>query len=409
MPPTATVGFPIIFFVKNWIVIDPVTQGEFGRIPLPPPTEGPLRIWVARKGDRIILSSTGIRYLLLSASGNFKRLRVLDRSAVHSSTLVPVTSSSHGQALYVNHAAFVQRHPSYASSFFSLWSEETALDLGFTPDEFHAAILSWSKLSTSSLDRGLAALYFGRTQDATFNFTRAASDAQEPIAALRSAAFAYALEQDYARSELLLNQVIERSGRLDPQSFRNLGYVFTLDGKSIQAQEQFDKASQLDRQNLLIPTISLPENKLRPTYYLNPDEAMAALIQIRQTVEKAIQESPNRAAAPLDLLRPAYTRSEAQFNAWIDILAAAVANGNVKDLRKSVEYTGISNQAESAMTEILRLVEPTKSYPRDLKNLGVIIWSHRKDHTANDRAVFADYLRSKARWSPWNEIVPGTQ
>jgi tetratricopeptide (TPR) repeat protein len=244
VPASLKPGFPIVFYVDGWIVFSPNYNGEYGAVPFPGFDAPPIKLIVVRPRNPILRSEAGIHTLLLGATTQFNRLSA--------EAIGTGSRESAQQFLPVNLASFQadQTSDSYgrAKAAFKFWLARQSKMLGFTEEELADAIASWADKRKTPFDEGLSFLYLGRVDDALSLLSKIKTEAADTTL-LRTIAFGYGLQKDWAASAKLLREAIAKN-KVDPSLYSSLGHVLELDGKEQEASEAFAEAQRLKKENL---------------------------------------------------------------------------------------------------------------------------------------------------------------
>jgi tetratricopeptide (TPR) repeat protein len=152
LPVGSKPGRPVQLEVEGWLILLP-NDGGSGRVYLPDPTEPPVAVKVARKGDRAaLLTDTNIENLL------FERFFRLETDEDRISGVEGINATRSGRLLLVS----LQNGAALGAStetegFLKEKSEQFSIPL----KELETAIESWVKRAESPYAKALAALYRG--------------------------------------------------------------------------------------------------------------------------------------------------------------------------------------------------------------------------------------------------------
>ena len=180
--PPLKIGFPVIFYVTGWAVVEPCASVR-GRTYLPHPDADEIMVRALRKGDKRLLSRGPIACIMVQKAAQFVRparplpptgLKVKVSSLVNQiDPMASFVGEQNAFGLYP-YATIVVSAFSLAPSSLSEgqdlsddFLQEQSTDMGFSPDQLSAAILEWIKSATDPYELGLAAFYEGRYSDAS--------------------------------------------------------------------------------------------------------------------------------------------------------------------------------------------------------------------------------------------------
>lgn len=252
VPSSMKKGFLITFWVKGWIITDPISYGVPGKIPLPPKELEPIPIVVIKPGDQRLLSEMGSRLVVLSATSQFKELGNLEVRAVQSQHDREFQTMAYISKLLPDSNNRVK-------SFFRQWIKQKAKEFAVEPSKLQQSILAWTHQAKSTFDIALASLYLGKI-DKPIQLLGANVGDNIPVQQseiFQIMAFGYALQANFKLSEKYLLKAIEASGDLEPDLYKNLGYVYILDGKKDDAERAFAAAETLVQENPVLDDIPL--------------------------------------------------------------------------------------------------------------------------------------------------------
>ncbi len=191
--PPLKVGFPVIFYVTDWSVVEPCVLAR-GRTYLPDPEAEEITVRALRKGDKRLLSRGSIGCIVMQKAAQFVRpIRPAPPTGLKI-TVSGLFNPSEPAGSQIVKPNLFHLYP-YAtivgstflllpSSRYSLLStksvsldegqdspddflQDQAMELGFTTEQLSNAIKEWGKSATDPYEQGLAALYEQRYLDAS--------------------------------------------------------------------------------------------------------------------------------------------------------------------------------------------------------------------------------------------------
>jgi hypothetical protein len=172
-------GFPVVFTVEGWAVVDPCVHGR-GRTYLPDPKAVGIAITALRLGDRQLLASRdSVRCILIQKASHFPN-RPLPPTGLKAtvSSNMPRNGESpepkahgpegktSGQMMFLRASYQTVANDSSDDETADFLRDQAAV-LGANPEELSQAITDWSKAATDPYDQGLAAFYERRFADAS--------------------------------------------------------------------------------------------------------------------------------------------------------------------------------------------------------------------------------------------------
>jgi len=258
-------GDPIIFQVKDWVIVDPYV-GESGRTYVPRNDVEPIKIAVARKGDQSLLSNQQLIQQIVQGVTS----RIVPK---------PVLSAE-----------------------FDHFLADQATELGFTVEQLESAITAWSKNVQEPYQKGLAALYVRQYRQAGAYIQQSISSSENNLVSKYiSLAAAENGQGHYPAAESALRKACALRGD-NPLALRGLGQVLDAEAKYSEAEPLDQRALAIDEKALgpEHPEVARDFNNLA-TLYLDQGKYAKAEPLYRQALaidEKALgAEHPSVAAA----------------------------------------------------------------------------------------------------------------
>jgi tetratricopeptide (TPR) repeat protein len=253
MPATMQPGLLVTFYVEGWIVIDPCFNGQRGTVPLPSPQAGTLTIKVARRGDKVLISDSGIRNLLLGIIQEIHARKATSFDSGHALgarydansprfTTVRLTANSRSSVFQPIGEPDIQL-------LFRSWINKNASSLGITGPDIESAIRSWINAANSDFDRGLGDLYLGKVKEGISLIEKSAANPELRLSAYSLIGTLYSFQNKFAEAENYFQKAIDSGGDLDPDLFDDLSTALALQGKSSEAKKAVMEAIRLIQSN----------------------------------------------------------------------------------------------------------------------------------------------------------------
>lgn len=267
-------GTPIILQVKKWIIFDPYSQGQRGRLFLPDqssPQAEPIHVQVRLPGEPDLLSAAGIKPVLeekasildlkaLPARGD-ELASVSRADSARTASSSPLIQSQAKGVYFASLQAPAEEPPeppaapasttpggpapeegSQATQLVAVsappgFLKAKAAELGFSEEQLRSAIDEFSKAARDPYARGLAALHERRYAEASSEIRESLETASDKVAKLISLATAEVEQQNYEAAKAAL---IAAGGIRSTNTtlLNNLGVVLT-----VVARYQFAKAA----------------------------------------------------------------------------------------------------------------------------------------------------------------------
>jgi len=213
LPSQLEPGDPILFRVKDWVVIDPFV-GASGRTYVPRSSVEPMKIVVARKGDPGLLSNRQLIQQIIQGV---------------TSQIGPNSAS-----------------PRESDHFLA----DQAKELGFTVEQLKLAITAWSKSVQEPYQKGLAALYARRYPEASAYIQQSISSSEtDLVSKYSSLALAQYGQGHCPAAETALRKAYALHSD-DPLVLNFLGVVLDAEAKYSEAEPLYQRALSIDEKVL---------------------------------------------------------------------------------------------------------------------------------------------------------------
>ena len=318
LQPPLRVGFPVIFTVVGWVVIDPCS-GDRGREYLPDPDAEVINLKVLRPRDPRLLKTVGMTCLLTANSSRLPApkkkiagvpgasLRSDDPTSFAGAVLpaLPGIWDSRGAGPFefpapgptgpfllpaAYHPPFQAQSSPADSSHLppqvdDAFLAEQAKELGFSTDEIKAAITNFSKSAEDPWQKGLVAIYEGRFAEAVGLIHKSIEASPSDIDRYVPLGYAEYMQGHYAAAEAALRKVLAVHPN-DPLLLTNLGTVLGVEGKNNEAEDDLKKAISL---NEVIQgadsTVTAQSRSMLGVLYLEEAKLPLAEEQLRKALE----------------------------------------------------------------------------------------------------------------------------
>jgi len=231
LPSQLEPGDPILFRVKDWVVVDPFV-GASGRTYIPRSNVEPMKIVVARKGDRGLLSNQ----------------QLIQKIVQGVTSQIGPNSTSQPEADH--------------------FLADQARELGFTAEQLELAITAWSKNVQAPYQKGLAALYARQYQEASADIQHSISSSENDLVGkYDSLAAAEYGQGHYPASESALRKANAIHSN-DPLVLNFLGVVLDAEAKYSEAEPLYQRALAIDEKALgpKHPRVATDLNNLAALY-----------------------------------------------------------------------------------------------------------------------------------------------
>lgn len=267
--PPLEIGFPYIFHVEGWVVIDPCVLAR-GRVYLPNPKAEKIAIRVLTRGDSRIKTKS-IACILVQEASRIKPQAAITKgprsmlqttsSAILARILRPPLPLRRMKVAHVVETAYHAEAPQNKSQAAAVepasdqlpvdtFVEKQAQELGLTAQELASAIDQWSRSTSDSYQKGLAAFHQGRYVEArqylSDSVKSPGGDIIEHYVPLGRAEFETG---HYAAAEAALRKVLAVH-KDDPLVLTNLGLVLSEEYRDAEAEPLLKRALSIDEQNL---------------------------------------------------------------------------------------------------------------------------------------------------------------
>ncbi|HMD99609.1 MAG TPA: tetratricopeptide repeat protein [Terriglobia bacterium] len=233
-------GDPIIFRVRNWVVIDPFV-GTSGKTYIPKSSAESVKIVVARKGDPGLLS-------------NQQLVQQIVQGVTSQISPKPTSAPESDQFL-----------------------ADQASELGFTVEQLKSAITEWSKNVQGPYQKGLAALYAHQYPEASTYLQQSISSSENDLVSkYNSLAAAEYGQGHYPAAE----SALRKAGAVhsdDPLILNDLGVVLDAEAKYGEAEPLLKRTLAIDQKALgpEHPNVATNLNSLATLYYKQGEYAEA--------------------------------------------------------------------------------------------------------------------------------------
>lgn len=201
-------GFPVVFSVDGWVVMDPYS-GARGRMNIPQDKRAPIQIVVSKSGSASLFSQQQITHMVEEIVSRLRPKETAQASGVDSLA-------------------------------------EKAKEIGVTPERLKSAVDDWSHKASAPYDKGLAALQEQKYAEAS-RFIEESINPADPGAAAKyiSLGSAEYYQGHYPRAEAALLKARE----LEPNNSKvlsTLGIVLRSEGKYQEAGDVLKKALEFE-------------------------------------------------------------------------------------------------------------------------------------------------------------------
>lgn len=294
LQPPLRVGFPVVFTVTGWLVVDPCS-GDRGREYLPDPDAEAIHLKVLQPGDHRLVEGTALNCLLLVRASHLPPPKkpipgVPGASLLTANPAVLASLSGPGlpafpaqprdpapPSLRLTLAAWHPPHPARAmqspagssgvpSQDDAGFLAEQAKELGLPAADINDAISRLSKTSDDPWQKGLAAIYEGRFPEAVELIRKSIDVAPAEIDRYVPLAYAEYMQGHYAATEAALRKVISVHPD-DPVLLSNLGIVLSAEGKNDEAETDLKQAISLGEARADVTAVAQSRNGLSYLYF----------------------------------------------------------------------------------------------------------------------------------------------
>jgi len=271
MLPPLHPGFPVIFAVRDWVIVDPCVN-ERGRTYLPDPNDADafIRIRVLRPGDLRLLSGRSVGCVIEEKASRFESKPraapgphaslwngLWPEMAERRPPAVPERDASHrgsGPSAGLVTVAYrvspffnrsgpeAQERASGDSPAADEFVTKQAKGMGFTAEQLARAITEWTKSAEDPYEKGLAAFYEDRYEEAS-RYIRASIPSPPGRFVTRYVPLAHAEHEQghYAAAEAALRKVLSAYPD-DPLLLNNLGIALKARAKYADAEPLLKRA-----------------------------------------------------------------------------------------------------------------------------------------------------------------------